>query len=670
MARRHHREHTVLAVIEEPGTVVGEIVAMAGGERTATVTAMSPTEVVELSADAFHRHLHDNPHLAEELVAVAVRRAEEVELTEILARHFNIVDPETLAATCQQVEWQRLGQGEALLKEGDESDAAYIVVRGRLIATSLDPVDGSRIKVGEAGRGDVVGEIGLLGHTPRNATVTAIRDSVVARMDELSFLDLIERQPRMMVELALRAVSRTRDTRWHSAPNTVLAVVGTSPAHVGYVVDGLERELVRLGKVHRLSPERVDGALGTPGIFDVEKGEVGDIRVSQMVHELELDGDHLVIEVGDSPGPWSNRALGLADRVLMVTSPDMGAPEAGWLRKVLGGCPAAVTKTAVIVQPGGMKAPTGAAELAGRVGADDVFNVRSGSPDDLSRLARTCVGRGSALVLSGGGGRGFAHIGVYRALDELGLPADLVGGTSIGAIIASVIADAFSPDDIITWAQEHFPKALDYTIPMVSLTKGDRIARSATTAFGTRDVEDLWKTYFAVSTDLTASRLHVHDQGPVATAIRATSAIPGVMPPVPHGESLLIDGGVLNNLPIDVARGKSPLGMVIAVDVAPPRGPGSHGDFGLSVSGWDALRASMRPGRSRYPSITAVLMRSMITASMLERDTQISSGLADCYLDLDMRGISMLEFDDPKGVATRGYDAAMPQLEGWLARQS
>lgn len=104
----------------------------------------------------------------------------------------------------------------------------------------------------------------------------------------------------------------------------------------------------------------------------------------------------------------------------------------------------------------------------------------------------------------------------------------------------------------------------------------------------------------------------------------------------------------------------------MAVDVAPPRGPGAHSDYGLSVSGWEATRSTFGSGKTRYPRISAVLMRSMITASMLERDTQVKSGQADCYLDLDMRGVSMLEFGDPASVASGGYEAAMPGLEAWL----
>jgi lysophospholipid hydrolase len=662
-------ETAVLAIIDQPGAVIGEIVALGGGKRTATVRATTRAQVMEVSPSDFQDALQKNPELAEDLVAMAVRRAEEGELAELLAHHFGIVDEETLTSTCNSVEWRRLKQGEILLREGDESDSVFFVVRGRLVATTIDPLNGERVKIGEAGRGDVVGEMGLLGHTPRTATVTAVRDTVVAGLGEFAFLSLVERQPRMMIELSLRAVARAKDPRWHSAPSTVLAVINGTDSPIDWLLDDMETELGRHGIVRRLSPERVDLALETPGVFDVERGEIGDVRVSRLVHEFELDADHLLVETGEALGPWSRRALGMADQAIVIAEPDLPEDRAALIRELLGGCPTGVARTLVLVHPRSDSRPTWSRNLSASLGTDQVINIEAGSASDSARLARVAVGRANTLVLSGGGGRGFAHVGVYRALGELGFPVDLIGGTSMGAIIGAVMADRFEIDEIVAWTERHFPKSMDYTIPVVSLIKGSRIAKSASETFGERDIEDLWLSYFAMSTDLTTSRSHIHDGGSIALAIRATSAIPGVMPPVPYGDALLIDGGVLNNLPLDVARLRAPAGRVIAVDVAPPRGPSAHGDYGLSVSGWDAIRSRFGSDRSPYPSISAVLMRSMITASMRARDDHVLNGLADCYLDLDMRGVSMLEFDHPADVAQRGYETALPLVADWLATQ-
>lgn len=664
VSHRVDNETAVIAVIDEPGSLVGEMVALSGGSRTATVVAQEPAELISIPVDEFRRLLSSNPGLADALVQVATRRAEEGELADLLANHFGIVDDSTLITTCASVAWTRLASGEVLFREGEASNSAYFVVRGRLKAERSDP-DGSQQTVGEMGRGDVVGEVGLLGHKPRTATVTAIRDTVVAEMTEATFLGLIEGRPNVMIELYLDAVARSESSRGHSAPSTVIGFVASDRVDVELVIKEMLTELNQHGEARRLSPFMVDETLGFPGIFNAEGDGIEDVRISRLVHETELEADFLLVELGRQPGPWVRRVLGMVDRLLVAVTPDLDPQEESDLRSLVGSPRPGVQRTAVVVHPSRQQ-PTGSGELKRRLGAENVVHVERSSGSDLARLARMSVGRANSLVLSGGGARGFAHIGVYRALIELGFPIDLVGGTSMGAVLGAVIAAGMTPDEVVSRAKSGFADALDYTLPLLSLTKGARIARLALETFEDAEIEDLWLGYFALSTDLTAARPHVHESGSIASAIRASSAIPGVLPPVPYGEALLIDGGVLNNLPIDVARIKSPLGRIVASDVAPPRGPGAHGDYGLSVSGWRVLRQKFRRGRSPYPAISAVLMRSMITASMQERDAQVDEGLADCYLDLDIRGVSMLDFASPAEVARRGYEAARPALESWL----
>ncbi len=660
-------EESLLAVIDAPGSVIGEIVSMGGGGmRTATVTARTESDLVAMSSHRFSEMLGQRPRLAEELAAVAVRRAEEVELSEILAGHFGIVDDGALVSACASVEWRTLRPGDVLIEEGSEPDFVYFVIRGRLVTTRVDPETDLPIRIGEAGRGEVVGEIGVLADSSRQATVSAVRDSVVAAMKGQRFLELAESQPRLLVDLTLRAAARAERDTENLATNSILAIVGVGQIDTAEILDALEFELIRHGKVHSLSARKVDGLLGAPGISESEPGDVGDVRLSRAMYEMELEAETMLLDVGNTDSSWARRCLGLADHVLVFTARDLGRGDLERAGAILANCLPAAGRS-VVVRHEGDESPAGTARLIHAFGADQALHFRRGSQIDLARIARVASGRGNALVIGGGGGRGFAHIGVYRALEDLGFPIDIVGGTSIGGVLGTVIADAMEVEEILAWANERFPSVLDYTIPVVSLIKGGRIARGAISTFGDRQIEDLRRTYFCMSTDLTTARPHLHRSGSVVLAIRATSAIPGVMPPVPLGDSLLVDGGVLNNLPIDIARKYSPAGKIIAIDVAPPRGPGAHGDYGLSVSGWDAFRASRRSKRSPYPGISAILMRSMIAASMRERDRQVRDGLADLYIDLDMRGVSMLEFDDPTGVANRGYEAAMPRLTEWMA---
>ena len=170
-----------------------------------------------------------------------------------------------------------------------------------------------------------------------------------------------------------------------------------------------------------------------------------------------------------------------------------------------------------------------------------------------------------------------------------------------------------------------------------------------------------------MSTNLTTSHLEVHLRGSTALALRASIAIPGVLPPVPHAGHLLVDGGVLNNLPFEVMRDNSTVETIIAVDVAPDQGPRARADFGMSVSGFQALGASLRPSKSIYPSLTSVLLRSMLTGAVRNQKASMIDGSIDLLLALHLPGIALLDFEHCREVADAGYAAAKPAIDDWVA---
>ncbi|MGB9344790.1 MAG: patatin-like phospholipase family protein, partial [Ilumatobacteraceae bacterium] len=274
------------------------------------------------------------------------------------------------------------------------------------------------------------------------------------------------------------------------------------------------------------------------------------------------------------------------------------------------------------------------------------------------------------LVLSGGGARGFAHLGVLRALREQGIPVDEVAGCSMGTVVAAAIALGLDGDELMERAEQQFHRLLDYTLPIVSLVKGARITRNIDETFGTWDIEDLWLPFYCVSTNLTKSRLEVHRRGSTALAIRASVAIPGVLPPVPYQGDLLVDGGVLNNLPFEVMRDNSTIETIVAVDVAPDQGPRARSDYGMSVSGFQALGASLRRTKSHYPSVTSVLLRSMLTGAVRNQKASMQDGSVDLLLTLHLPGVGLLEFDRSQEVADAGYEASKATIDHWVASRA
>jgi predicted acylesterase/phospholipase RssA len=388
----------------------------------------------------------------------------------------------------------------------------------------------------------------------------------------------------------------------------------------------------------------------------------------EYIEEAETAHDYVVFEADGDRTRWTRRSVTLADRIVVVMSSAPDHDELLRAEKIFTAGPrrARVERWLALVQSASTERPSGTAQWVDRLGADRVVHVREGGDADVRRLARLVSGNATALVLGGGGARGFAHLGVWQALEELGVPVDVIAGASIGAPLGAGMALQIPAREMTALAAGLFHGLLDYTVPVVSLIKGERVTRNIASQLGDLDILDLWLPFLCVSTNLTWSRVQVHDRGPLATAVRASVALPGILPPVPYDGDLLVDGGVLNNLPCDVVSATRMVATTIAVDLSPPVGPRAKDDFGLSVSGWKALRSRVVPGSSPYPGLMPVLMRSMITASVRDRDRVLAEGRVDCYLDLHLGGVNLLDFERVEEVAQRGYADARPRLEAWL----
>ncbi len=653
----------------EAGQVIGEVTVVAGGLRTATLRASGPVEVLEIERSEFEAWLNSNPEIADSVSDQARERVDRTNVATMVVELMGSSDQALVQQVVDRVEWRRLEAGEVLFREGDLADAAYFVVGGRLMVLAAD-TDGNEQLVAELGRGEVVGELGLLDRAPRSATVRAVRDTTLAAFSTSTFEELVATSPQMMLNVTRGILTRLRkptQRKFDRAASLTIAVTADTDADA--LVSEIVAEIARFGTAKHLSSDRVDRTLNRTAISQITSNNVGVPRLAEFMHEADVGNDHVVLQTDREMTAWTRRALRQADRVVVVCSPNPNAAERALISEVFATLDDAghVATMLGVLHPATADRPRRTAALTGAWRVDDVVHVRSGSSDDVARLARLASGHGYGLVLSGGGARGFAHLGVLRALREQGIPVDEVAGCSMGTVIAAAIALGKEGDELMELAEQQFHRLLDYTLPVVSLVKGGRITKNIEETFGSFDIEDLWLPFYCVSTNLTTSHLEVHRRGSTALAVRASVAIPGVLPPVPHDGNLLVDGGVLNNLPFEMMRDNSTVETIIAVDVAPDLGPRARADFGMSVSGFQALGASLRRSKSIYPSVTSVLLRSMLTGAVRNQKASMADGSIDLLLTLHLPGIGLLDFERSREVADAGYGAAKPTIDDWVA---
>ncbi len=477
---------------------------------------------------------------------------------------FAELDGRTLEALAEHVKLLRLHAGDVLLEEGDPGESVFIVGTGRLRAFVTEP-SGTEIVVGEIGTGEVVGEMALLSAAPRSATIRAIRDSTLLELPNDRFMGLVVDRPAILISVTRLIVERLQRSIHRTELGRRIRMIAVLPVAAdgthGVVADKLGSALGTSRKVEIVDRSRLDSTLGS------DRSEEDVIR---FLHRLESDHDAVLL-VGDAPGSaWTERCARQADMVLFVADARRAAPVD---RVELPGERSGTTRPGVrlILAHTGPERPRNTAAWLAAVGPDRHHHVRTDDAATVARLARILDGESIGLVLGGGGARGYAHLGVVKALMDAGVPIDHVGGASSGATIAAALSLDMSWDDAYAASRNatvDHGSLVDFTFPAVALARGRKVMTGIREAYGDMLIEDAWLDFFCVSSDLSAGRLRVHSTGPMALAVRASVSIPGTFPPVlGEGNSVLVDGGIMNNLPVDVMRSVYDPGRVIAVDL-------------------------------------------------------------------------------------------------------
>ncbi|CUS10033.1 unnamed protein product [Tuber aestivum] len=229
-----------------------------------------------------------------------------------------------------------------------------------------------------------------------------------------------------------------------------------------------------------------------------------------------------------------------------------------------------------------------------------IYSAGTPVKSDFHRLARRLCGKSIGLVLGGGGARGISQVGVIRALEEAGIPIDIVGGTSIGAFVGALYSRDADIVPVLGRAKKFAGRmaslwrfVLDLTYPSVSYTTGHEFNRGIFKTFGNSQIEDFWLEFYCNTTSISKSRMEIHTSGYAWRYIRASMSLAGLLPPLCDEGEMLLDGGYVDNL--TVAHMKS-LGadVIFAVDV------GSIDDnipqeFGDSLSGFWAFLNRWNP---------------------------------------------------------------------------
>jgi NTE family protein/lysophospholipid hydrolase len=528
----------------------------------------------------------------------------------------------------------------------------------------------------EVGRGSAVGEVALLTGEPRAATVFAVRDTYLLCLAKDAFDDLLDRYPRAMMQVARAAVWRLRraaEPAAHRAspPTTFALIPASADVPLAEFARRLSEALRQFGGTRWLTSQDVDRILGKPGIAQTGEETIVHESMVAWLAEQERERGALVLQADPAWSGWTRRCVMQADRVLIVARAG-GDSAPGAIEQAFAHLDLKVRTELVLVHADDIERPTGTlAWLEPRQVAAH-HHVRLGNDRDLRRVARRISDRATGLVLGGGGARGFAHIGALRALEEAGVEVDMVGGTSIGSLIAAGLAAEISNTRMLELAATFAsPKRLlDRTLPVTSLMVGRKVTNLYRELFAETALEDLWTPCFGVSSGLSRAAAVVHERGPVWRAVRASTALPAIFPPLLSDDGeVLVDGGVMNNMPLDVMRAWCGGGTVIGVNPMPTHDKVKPYHFGSSLSGWEALRGRLRlfGSRVRSPSILGSVMRATEINSANRMRQPAFRAYADLLIEPAVEAFPILAFDRYAAIIDIGYATARARIAEWQA---
>ena len=720
---------------------------LTGAFRSASVRAAAKSTLYRLSSSQFNRIADTQSGFRKAVEAVIQDKMHAAGLSAALYRSqlFGQLDAEILRDIQGEIELVPLKKGDQIIAQNESSDSLYVVVSGQLRvfekaslsrsglapegvlgstsgapieidAVALDDSDVDMIPLVDIGLGQTFGEIGFLTGEPRNASVYALRDTLVGRLIPGSYYRLLQKYPKALTRLfssklmsSLGAPKRKK--------NRTFALIGINAKNAvsALPIDMLARRLCwhlenpwspdavsSKGKINAayINENITNQLMGSSGISESLIDSAAHLQLQSWFAEMEKDNEYLFfganyfsepksVEPNDNAqasavSNWLDRIALQVDQVVYVidANTDLSSialpPCFDKEKQLISLDP---SSSLLLLHPEKCKMPSNTKAWLDKFSVDSHHHVRWSDSDDsawknsassdIARVSRLLAHTGVGLVLSGGAARGFAHIGIVRAMHEAGVPIDLFGGSSAGAISASIIASGYTDDQARDLVLKHGKRESmnDFTLPSTSLFRGKRFSELMRIFVGAVNIEDLWNPYYCVSINMANASEVVHRRGPLWKHVRASASMPILLPPVTDEGRLLVDGAMLNAMPVEIMRSDPACGIVIGIDVS--GGTGMRGEFtyGTELSGWRQLLRNINPFAKPYrsPRFASTILAISAIGAVGRLPSQRAN--TDLYIRPPVHKFQMMDYDSREQIMQAGYEAGKTEIASWLEQR-
>jgi predicted acylesterase/phospholipase RssA/CRP-like cAMP-binding protein len=586
-----------------------------------------------------------------------IKESTNTHLHQSLSRLFGDLDEEHIGHILSIAKQQSFEAGQYVFKQGEVGGAFYIVLSGRFRA--LENAGNSIYILGDISAGEPIGEFSLFTKEPHSASVVALRRSALLCIDAAQYLTIVQEFPHIantLTKLIIERLRRNAHQRKKDAAPKNIAVVNLQPDNdVSAFTSAIEQQFKNMGLGITIFDEQTHTEDNNQAIFDsMEKNEG--------LNFLSCDAEHL---------QWAKECITYCDLIIVATSFYENSSLYEIEKRLNLYADNLMNKKIYLLflHPENAAMPSQTSNWFKDRNFELHLHIRKNNMADVRRFCRIVTHQAIGLVLGGGGARGFAHVGVVKALQEAGVEFDFIGGTSAGAIYSVALSYAdFSIEKVTAYCKMAADRKLtsnDITMPFVSIMSGKKMRKFLSEIFGDVFLEDLWVNSYCVSTNYTEAAVQVHEKGLARLQIEASIAIPGVFPPVIIDKHLHVDGGVVDNLPVEAMQ-KKPVRHIIAVSLSAENTtlidltkiPGSWQLF------WDKLR---RKKKSTLPGLSSILINSITINS--RHKMEASKPGTSIFLELDLKDYKFLEWGRWQQIVQKGYEQTKQYLHNTSAEK-
>jgi len=656
------------------GDTAGDFAVLNGGAHLVTAMAARKSKVARFPSIAFQLLADIDPTILAHVYDTAAELSRRVMLAKVFLNMFGEISTQSMNGLLDNTEIRHYSSGDVLMQEGDEADGLHITISGRLQVETVDEGDNT-IVLAEVRAPETIGELALMSDSVRSATVYATRESTVAFLKKVVFDELIARQPDLLLPLTKiilqRQAEKSARLKSPSKDQSIAIIPLDKKLPLRRFLHQLKREMRIDGNPLLLDARAFDTLYGKKGVAQTEFSDVFNSAVAEWLDDKENSFQEILYLTDPTLSTWTKRCINRADRILLLADADK--ENSSKLREVEHDL-RIILKNArynreidlVLLHAKSTLQPSHTARWLRKREIDAYHHIRIDDQQHMARLKRRICGSARGLVFSGGGARGYAHLGVQKVIEEHGVTIDYIGGSSMGGLLGASMAMGYSTSEIEDLSAVFANKKalFDYTLPLVSLLRSAKLTRFCHKVYGETRIEDLWIPFFCVSSNLSDGKEVIHDRGPLWRVVRSTISLPGIFSPVPTPSGqLLTDGAVLNTFPVDIMHNQlGAKGMVIGVNVSQIVEMREYYNYGTSLSGWQALASRVNPftKKIRIPRLVETLLRSTDIKSIIRLNE--TKAMLDVLIEPDVSEIPLMEFKSYKKISDIGYEAAIKVL--------